>query len=241
LDQGDNFNDFPGTAHIAQVLLRVEPEVSTALPDMLPELVQAREKLLVSLPLETQGKLRPPESNTTPTPSSTFEEQIEQAEKLSNADKRYQLIVSTILSVSRNEDPEVVLRAIDKIEDAQVRAILKDWLYFNRAQDAIKEKRVEDAETLTSKIEMLEPRAYLRTEIAKELLSASETQSRAREILEQAISEISKAPKSVATIRALFTASNLYLKTDLNRSISVLTTATETASQMDEFNLVTWR
>ncbi len=236
LDQGDNFNDFPGTGHIAQVLLRVEPEVSTALPDMLPEVIQAREKLLVSLPLETQGKLRPPESSATPAPSRTFDEQIEQAEKLSNPDKRYQLIVSAILSTSKTEDPEAVLRAVDKIDDAQVRSTLKDWLYFNRAQQAIKEKRMEDAETLTSKIEMLEPRAYLRTEIAKELLSASETQSQAREVLEQAISEASKAPKSVAAIRMLFTASNLYLKTDLNRSISVLTTATETANQANELD-----
>jgi hypothetical protein len=236
LDQGDNYNDFPGIAHIAQTLLRIEPQVSTGLPDMLPEVVQAREKILVSLPLEIQGKLRPPETDSTTAATRTFEEQIDQAEKLSDANRRDQLIVSAILSVSKKEDPEVVSRAIDKIDDAQVRGILKDWLYFNRAQDAIKDKRLEDAETLASKIEMLEPRVYLRTEIAKELLGASETQSRGREVLEQAIGEVSKAPKTANTIRTLFTASNLYLKTDLNRSISVLTTAIETANQVDDLD-----
>jgi hypothetical protein len=230
LDQEDNFNDFPGVAHIAQVLLRNEPEVNTALPDMLPELVQTREKLLVSLPLETQQTLRPP------APAGTFEEQIEQAEKLSNADKRYQSIVTAILSVSKKEVPEVILRAIDKVDDAQVREVLKDWLYFNRALDAIKDKRMEEAETLTSKLEMLEPRAYLRTQIAKELLKTTETQSHARELLEQEIAEVSKAPKTVAAIQTLFNASNLYLKTDLNRSISVLTMVIEIVNQVDELD-----
>jgi hypothetical protein len=241
LDQGDNFNDFPGLAHIAQVLLRIEPEVNTSLPDMLPELIQTREKLLVSLPLETQRTLRSPDNNASPAPvpSKNFEEQIEQAEKLSNVDKRYQFIVTAILSVSKKEAPEVVLRAIDKIDDAQVRDVLKDWLHFNRALDAIKDKRMEEAETLTSKIGMLEPRAYLRTEIAKQLLNTTETQSHARELLEQAIAEVSKTPNTVAAIQTLFNASNLYLKTDLNRSISVLITAIEIINQIDELDFQT--
>ncbi len=241
LDQGDNFNDFPGLAHIAQVLLRIEPEVNTSLPDMLPELIQTREKLLVSLPLETQGTLRTPDNNASPAPapSKNFEEQIEQAEKLSNVDKRYQFIVTAILSVSKKEAPEVVLRAIDKIDDAQVRDVLKDWLHFNRALDAIKDKRMEVAETLTSKIGMLEPRAYLRTQIAKQLLNTTETQSHARELLEQAIAEVSKTPNTVAAIQTLFNASNLYLKTDLNRSISVLITAIEIINQIDALDFQT--
>jgi hypothetical protein len=241
LDQGDNFNDFPGLAHIAQVLLRIESEVNTSLPDMLPELIQTREKLLVSLPLETQRTLRSPDNNASPAPvpSKNFEEQIEQAEKLSNVDKRYQFIVTAILSVSKKEAPEVVLRAIDKIDDAQVRDVLKDWLHFNRALDAIKDKRMEEAETLTSKIGMLEPRAYLRTEIAKQLLNTTETQSHARELLEQAIAEVSKTPNTVAAIQTLFNASNLYLKTDLNRSISVLITAIEIINQIDALDFQT--
>lgn len=241
LDQGDNFNDFPGLAHIAQVLLRIEPEVNTLLPDVLPELIQTREKLLVSLPLETQGTLRTPDNNASPAPapSKNFEEQIEQAEKLSNVNKRYQFIVTAILSVSKKETPEVVLRAIGKIDDAQVRDLLKDWLHFNRALDAIKDKRMEEAETLTSKIGMLEPRAYLRTQIAKQLLNTTETQSHARELLEQAIAEVSKTPNTVAAIQTLFNASNLYLKTDLNRSISVLITAIEIINQIDELDFQT--
>jgi hypothetical protein len=236
LDQGDDFNDFPGLAHVAQVLLRIEPEVTAALPDMLQDLIQTREKILVSLSLEVQGQLRPPESNASPTPSKTFEEQIAEAEKVSNPDKRYQLFLTTILSASSKEEMDVVFRAVDKIDDVQVRGLLRDWFYFSRALDAIKDRRMEEAETITSKIEMLEPRTYLKLEIAKELLNATESHSHAREVLEEAIMELSKARKTLFAARMLFTASNLYLKIDLNRSISVLTAAIETTNKLDVWN-----
>ena len=232
LDQGDDFNNFPGLAHIAQVLSRVEPEVSVALPEMLAELIETREKILVSLPLETQRKLRPAES-TAASASKTFEEQIEQTQTLSSPEKRNQSMVSAVLSVSKKENIEIILRAIDRIDDAEIRVILKDWLYFNRTHDAIKDKRLEDAETLVSKMEMLEPRAYLRTLLARQQLHAAETQTHTREVVEQAIAEISRAPKTISAVRTLFTAADLYLKIDLNRSISVLTMAIETTNQVD--------
>jgi hypothetical protein len=58
--------------------------------------------------------------------------------------------------------------------------------------------------------------------IAKGLLSTNETQTHAREILDEAITEANKAGKTIFAARALLTASNLYAKIDLSRSISVL-------------------
>lgn len=207
--------------------------MTAALPDLLQDLIQTREKVVVSLSLETQGQLRVSESNASPTTAKTFDEQILEAEKVSNADKRYQLILTAILSASSKEDMEVVSRAVDKIDDVQVRGLLKDWLYFSRALDAIKDRRMEDAETITSKVETLEPRAYLKVEIAKTLLNAPESNSEGRAVLEEAIRELSKAPKTLLAARMFFTASTLYLKMDLNRSISLLTTAIETTNQLE--------
>ena len=233
LDQADNFNDFPGLGHIAQALLRIEPEVSSTLPDLHPEVIQAREKILVSLPLETQGKLRPPENNSTSGPAKTFAERIDDAEKTANPNRRLQSLVSTILSASIKEELDLILAAIEKVDDAQIRAILREWLYFSRAQNAIKNRQMEDAETLTSRVELIEPRVYLRTEIAKELLKVEETQPRGREVLEQTIGEISKGPKTIYSARALLTAANTYSKIDLNRSISVLTLAVEMVNKLE--------
>ena len=73
-----------------------------------------------------------------------------------------------------------------------------------------------------SKVEGREQRAYLHTEIAKGLLNASETQTHAREVLDEAITEANKAGMTIFAARTLLTASNLYAKIDLSRSISVL-------------------
>jgi hypothetical protein len=60
LDEGDDFNWFPGTAHILQMLTRVEPPVGDSLSDLLEAVVQTRDKILASLSPETQQKvLRP--------------------------------------------------------------------------------------------------------------------------------------------------------------------------------------
>jgi hypothetical protein len=115
-----------------------------------------------------------------------------------------------------------VVDAIEKIADSSIRAGLLELLYFRRTIEAAKGKRFDEAERLVSKVEGREQRAYLRTEIAKGLLNTSETQTHAREVLDEAITEANKAGMTIFAARTLLTASNLYAKIDLSRSISVL-------------------
>src|SRR6185369_12528205 len=54
LEQGDTYRDptgawIPGNVHILYGLIRLEPQVRTSVPDLLPSLIEAREKILVSL------------------------------------------------------------------------------------------------------------------------------------------------------------------------------------------------
>src|SRR6185503_7991575 len=79
----------------------------------------------------------------------------------------------------------------------------------------------------------LEQRAYLHTELAKGLLNKNETQSRAREVLDEAISEAKKAGTTIFAARTLLTASNLYAKIDLGRSISVLAEAVNCINRLE--------
>ena len=118
-----------------------------------------------------------------------------------------------------------MVHAIDQISESALRADLLEWLYFQRATTAIKDKRFEEAETLTAKVEGLEQRAFLHLEIAKALLSRSETQTHAQEVLDEAITEAKKAGMTIFAARALLTASSLYLKIDPSRSIAVLADA----------------
>ncbi|MDQ3473876.1 MAG: hypothetical protein M3447_09080, partial [Acidobacteriota bacterium] len=174
LDEGDNFNKMPGTGHILQVLMRIEPQVRERLPDLSEAVVQAREKILVSLSVETQKTFLQPGRAVSSSPEKTFDELIETAQKTPNVNTRDELIASAVLSaVSDKESLARVVDAIEKITESSIRAPLLEWLYFTRAQHAINGKRFDEAERLVSKVEGREQRAYLHTEIAKVLLDTS--------------------------------------------------------------------
>lgn len=228
LDESDTYRSAnealrPGTVHLLEGLIKLEPQVSASLPDLLAPLTQAREKILVSLSPETQKLLLQPGREIAAKPDQTFDEQVESAKKVSDVNERDGLIANPVLSgASQKESLADVIQAIDQISESTLRASLLEWLYFQRATTAVKDKQFEEAETLTSKIEGQEQRAFLHLEIAKALLSRSDTQNHAQEILDEAISEAKKAGTTIFAARALLTASNLYLKIDPSRSISVL-------------------
>lgn len=223
LDDDDNFNGFPGAAHILQVLVRIEPEIRVSLPDLSAAVVQARDRIMASLSPENQQVFRPPGSNeASAAPEKTFAEQIETAEKIPNVNVRDDLFAAAVLNVSDKESLAGVLSVIDKITDSSIRESLLELLYFRRAKEAATAKRFDEAERLASKVGGLEQRAYLHTEIAKGLLNTSATQPHAREVLDDAVTEAHKAGMTIFAARTLLTASILYAKLDPGRSISVL-------------------
>ena len=59
-----------------------------SLPDLLPSLIEAREKILVSLSVELQKVLLQPGREISVTPTQTFVEQLELAEKITDACER---------------------------------------------------------------------------------------------------------------------------------------------------------
>ena len=238
-DESDSYRDpsgvrMPGKVHLLQGLIRLEPHVSTSLPDMAGPLTQAREKILVSLPVETQKLLVQPGREISTAPDLTFEEQIESAEKASDVNERDDLIATAVLSAdSEKESLESVTRTIDKLSDSNLRRSLLEWLYFHRATIAIKDKHFEEAEKIASRVEGLEQRAYLHIEIAKALLNKSDMQTRGREVLDEAITEAKKAGNTLFTARTLLTASHLYAKIDPIRSISVFADAINSINRIE--------
>ena len=234
LDEGDNFNQVSGAVHIWQVLTRIESPVRDSLPDLVEAVVQAKDRIFVSSSQEIQQLYVQPERITDTAAKKTFAEQIEDTLKTADPNKREEFIVQTILSLSENERVDVVMSAIDKIDDSTIRGTLKDWVYFNRANLATKEKRFDEAESLVSKIDGLEQRAFLHSEIARALFSKSETHAHGREVLDEAIVEAKKAGPNVFTARILLTASNVYSIADLQRSILVLGEAITYVNQIED-------
>ena len=212
----------PGKVHLLQGLIRLEPQVAESLPDLLPLLRDAREKILVSVSVEDQKLLLQPGREVSLKPNQTFAEEVELAQKLSDVYERNQAIASAVLGV-RSEELASVIQAIEKISDSDLRGYLFEWFYFMRATDLARAKQFDEAERLTSKVEGLEQRAFLDVEIAKGLLSRNDAQ--AREVLEIAITEAKKAGATVFAARTLLTSASLYAKVDLSRSIEVLADA----------------
>jgi hypothetical protein len=237
VDQTDMYQDahqrlLPGPVHLLQTLIRLEPKVRQSLPDLLPALTQARENILVSLSVENQKIFLQPGREVSTEPDQTFDEQIELGQKIRDVDERNQFIASVILGSDTKSSLTKVLEAIDEISDSTLRGHLLDWLYFRRAAAAIREKDFEEAEKLASRVEGLEQRAHLHTELAKGLLNSA-MQGRAREVLDQGITEAKKAGASIFAARTLLTASNLYAKIDLSRSISVLADAINCINRLE--------
>jgi hypothetical protein len=231
LDQGDTYRDpsgtsLPGTVRLLQGLIQLEPQVRGSLPDLVSPLTAAREKILVSLSADTQKLLMEPGREVSTPAETTFDEQIEAAQKTADVNQRDELITVAVLSAtSDTQTLASVIQAIDKLSDSNLRQRLMEWLYFRRATVAIKDKQFEEAEKLASQVEGDEQRAYLHTEIAKKLLNQNELQTRGREVLDEAITEAKKAGMTIFAARTLLTASSLYAKIDVNRAISLLTDA----------------
>ena len=229
VDQSDTYQDnsarwLPGPVHLLQGMIKLEPQVRTSLPDLSPALSQAREKIFVSLSTENQKLFQQAGLEVPSKPEQTFAERIESAKAELDVDEHDQFIATAVLG-SEKEKLADVIEAIDEIFDAKLRAHLLEWVYFYRATSAIKAKQFDDAEKLTAKVEGLEQRAFLHTEIAKGLMNIGDSQTHAREVLDEAITEAKKAGVNIFAARTLLTASNLYAKIDLNRSISILSDA----------------
>jgi hypothetical protein len=242
LDQADIYPEpqgspLPGTVHLLQGLIRLEPQLRASLPDLLGPLTQAREKILVSLSVETQKLLMQPGREVSVMQDETFDEQIESAQKIPDVSRRDDLIAIAVLSVaSDTQSLAVVIQAIEKISDANLRVSLLEWVYFRRATTAMRDKQFEEAERLASRVEGEEQRAYLHLEIAKRLLNTNEMQTHARELLDQAITEAKRAGATIFAARALLTASNLYTKIDPGRAVSVLTDAINCINRIESPN-----
>src|SRR5205085_10997120 len=132
-------------------------------PHLLAPLTQVRERILVSLPVETQKLLVQPGREISTKLDQTFAERIESAEKETDLNERDQFIAAAIFG-SEKESLASVLESIEQISDSSLHDYLLEWLYFQRATTAVKNKQLDEAERLTAKVEGHEQRAFLHTE-----------------------------------------------------------------------------
>ena len=219
------------TRQIWLALTRLESQVQQFLPDLLAATQQARETVFTHMSPDWQQRVTRSIANQNERKKS-LDEQVEAAEKQANVDERDRLLVFAVLAVSETESLERVLAVAEKISDSTVRRQLLDWIYFGRSRSAIKDKQFVEARRRASKVEELDQRAYLYSQIAEEFLKTIDDQTEARELLEDVIAAAAQAPNTIVTARTLLAAAFLYTKVDMNRAVAVIGDAIKSINRL---------
>jgi hypothetical protein len=219
-------------AQMSVALTRLEKQVQANLPDLADAVAQSRDRLLPLLDTRVQSRVND-FINADDAPRKSFDDQVELAEKLSNVDRRDQMLSTAVTGLSKDQPVEKVISVIDKISDAGVRASLLNWFYYFRTQALIAEKNLIEARKFASKVTELDQRAYLFTRIAEESLKVAEDQTEVREMLNEIANDVSKAPKTIVSARALLALAHLYTKVDVNRGVEELGNAVKTINGLE--------
>jgi len=214
-------------------LTRLEKQIQQSLPDLVPAVDAAKGSLSAQMTPESQRSVSQ-FVNSDKAPHRTFDEQVEAAQKNPNVDTRDRQLTSAIIGASKEESLDHVLSAMDKIADSTLRQPLLNWLYFDRAQRAIKDQKLDEAHRLAAKVEELDQRAWLYSRIAEESIKQNADQTQAREVLDEVVDAASKAPNTPVTARALLSVAYLYTKIDLNRAIAVIEQAVKCINQIEQ-------
>jgi hypothetical protein len=220
----------PGQMLLA--LTRLAGQIQKNLPDLAPAIETAKGNLIARLPQDSQRKVDSISGGDN-MPTRTFDEQVEAALKNPNVDVRDQELTFAITGNAAIVSLDVVLGAIDKISDSAIRQPLLDWLYFDRGQRAITERKLEEARRLAAKVDELDQRTYLYARIAEELLKQNTDQTQARDILDEVVAIAAKAPNTPVTARALLEVAYLYTKIDMNRAVAVMAEAVKCINRIE--------
>ncbi|MFN2413989.1 MAG: hypothetical protein ABR603_02480, partial [Pyrinomonadaceae bacterium] len=165
-----------------------------------------------------------------------FEAALERAEKMP-PDRRDQYVASAILYSSDHAPLEKVEAAAGKIEDAQARGQVLNWLFFRRGHEAAYAGDFDTARRLAERIESLEGRALLLLNIATVGLRRSDDKQQAEELLTAVVAAARKAPDVVAKARALLGAAHLYASFDYLRGLGVMGEAVGVVNKLTDPDL----
>jgi hypothetical protein len=166
-----------------------------------------------------------------------FDELLKQAERQTDPDMRDSRITSAIIAVGETALLEKVEDAARKISDAETRRQVLNWLYFVRAQGAVRSGALDDARKLAEHVEALDERAMLFLEIADGGLKRAGDRVRAEELLDAVVAAAGKAPETETKARALLGVAYLYTKLDRQRAVEVAGEAVKTINRLQDPDL----
>lgn len=210
-------------------------------PETLERIAALESQAVVLLTPERQRGLTPGGGRrAVPSPFSggdRFDELLEQAERQTNPDVRDSRITSAVIAAGEVAPLEKVEDAARKIGDAETRSQLLNWLYFVRAQGAVRAGELDDARKLAERVDALDERAILFLEIAESGLKRAGDRVRAGGLLDAVVAAADKAPETETKARALLGVAYLYAKLDRQRALEVAGGAVKTINRLRDPDL----
>jgi hypothetical protein len=97
--------------------------------------------------------------------------------------------------------------------------------------------KLDEARRFAAKVEEPDQRVYLYAQIATESLRQTKNDAAAREILEDVLEAVSKAPHSEVKARAMLVVVHLYSTIDPNRAVAVLGDVVKTINHVESIDL----
>ncbi|HMH42778.1 MAG TPA: hypothetical protein VK557_04800, partial [Pyrinomonadaceae bacterium] len=172
-------------------------------------------------------------------PKRSFDETIEEADKLADADIREGQIALAILNAAEtgSESVEKLEAASLKLDDVKLRSQVMSLAYFYRSQKLLKEKKIGESRRLAAKVEEPDQRAYLYAQIATESLKQTKNDTEVREMLEDVLQAVAKAPNSEVKARAMLVVVHLYIAIDPNRAVALLGEVVKTINSLESIDL----
>jgi len=187
--------------------------------------------------LLTQPEQQRTSDMLTDPPKRSLDETIESGDRSADAAQREAVIALAVLNAAEIESLEKLEAAGLKIDDVELRKQIMSLTYFYRSQKLVKEKKLAEARKLAAKVEEPDQRAYLYAQIATESLKQTKNDTEVREMLEDVLDTVGKAPNSEVKVRAMLVVVHVYSAIDPNRAVALLGDVVKTINHMESIDL----
>lgn len=228
--------DFSEAMIAFSIMQDLEPIVTERFQDLLPRLSAAKahaNSLLTAENLSTLGEKRKGDENA----RASFDKKLEALEKKADSKNLDTEIINLVFAAKTDDELGKAGEWLIKIGDEKVRESTTNYLYFKRAEVAVKESRLADAEKHSDKVSELEHRAILLFKIAEARLKQENTKESAAEVLETTVKAALKAPNGVERAQVLLGSAFWFEKYNQYRAADVLSEAVKTINRLENPDL----
>ncbi|HVG28522.1 MAG TPA: hypothetical protein VM864_02255 [Pyrinomonadaceae bacterium] len=226
------------TAEIYSALVALEPLVAQRLPAYSERLNDLRASVQAAIGERArEGSESYQQSLKDWQTYGNFDAQLERAERETNPDRKEYAYATAASSAKTLEQLERAESLVEKINDANARRQLLNWLNFKRAQLLAAEGQFDEAKRAAERVDELDQRAILHFEIARASVKKMSDKARAAELLDGVLAAAAKAPLTDVRARAQLGVAHLYAEFDGLRALEVLGAGVKTINQLKDPDL----